>query len=418
MNNKSLIRGISFFTFFNVINSSLPFLLLPILTSYLSPEDYGVVDIFYNTSLIITPIIGLSIVQSIGRYYFEKIDLPKFITTIFFILIVTGLLISIISLFFNFLFNAYLLKHDIPPYLIFLAFIYTLFTQIGEILLVLWRVSYKTMNYGLFRLSKTALDLGISILLIVQINMGWEGRIFSQLFVAVLFAIIAIVLLYKKKYLIGFIIDEEYRNEALSFSIPLVFHSLGGYIISFSDRFFILLMLGISDVGIYSVAYQIGMIISLIQNSFNQAWVPFFFKKLKDGNSKDKYQIVKITYFYCVILILISIIIYFIVPVIYKYFIGEAYTSGSAIVTWVLLGYLFNGMYKMMGNYLFFLKKTRVIATITLVAGIINMCLNYYLISLYGIVGAAQATAITFLFHFIFITYYSVKKYEMPWNLK
>ena len=82
MNNKNLIKNISFFTFFNVINSAIPFLLLPVLTVYLTPEDYGIIDIFFNISLIATPLVGLSIVQAISRYYFEDIDLPKFVATV------------------------------------------------------------------------------------------------------------------------------------------------------------------------------------------------------------------------------------------------------------------------------------------------------------------------------------------------
>ena len=296
--------------------------------------------------------------------------------------------------------------------------VYTLFTQLAEILLTLWRVSYSTAKFGFFRIAKTLADLGLSILLIVSFNMGWEGRILPQLAMAVLFGMIAIVIIYKKGYLIKNGYNKNYKGKILSFSLPLIFHSLGGHIIGFSDRFFILFILGLDNVGIYSVAYQIGMVIALLQNSFNQAWVPFFFEKLKNDNEAEKLNIVKITYGYFVLLVIMVIIFYFATPIIYQYFIGDAFTSGAEVVLWILMGYAFNGMYKMVVNYLFFLKKTNWIAFATLGSAVLNLGLNYILININGLVGAAQATTITFFILFIVVFFLSKKAYKMPWALK
>lgn len=418
MKDISLLKNISGFAFFNVLNSVIPFLLLPILTAYLSPEHYGVVDIFYNTTLIITPFIGLCIVQSIGRFYFERIVLSRFVSTVLVVLLSTGLIITALSLVFNIVFENYLLVYDIPPYLIFLAFLYTLFTQISEILLALWRVSYKVAKFGIFRVSKTALDLGLSIFLITSLGYGWEGRIFPQVIIAFLFAAIALYLLYKLGYLKSLKANKTYLKEGLSYSVPLIFHTFGGYVINFSDRFFILIMLSMTDVGVYSVAYQIGMVMSLIQNSFNQAWVPFFFQKLKEDTNQARRKIVQITYIYIVFLIVTTLLIYFCIPLIYKYLINESYVDGASLIIWVLLGFLFNGIYKILVNFLFFDKRTKLVAVLSMGSAVLNIVLNYYLIKFNGITGAAQATMLTFLFFLLVILYINLKFYNMPWNLK
>lgn len=418
MNNRKLFKNISFFTFFNIVNSAIPFLLLPILTTYLSPEDYGIVDIFLNISLIATPLIGLSVVQSISRYYFEDIDLPKFVTTIFLILSGFGILVVFVAVFVSIFAEDFLQAFNIPPGIIVVALVYTLFSQLSEILLILWRVSYQTVKFGLFRILKTCLDLGLSIVLIVSFKMGWEGRIIPQLAIAILFGIIASIILYKNGYLLKTKISKKYKKEALSFSLPLIFHTLGGNIIGFSDRFFILFMLGLNNVGIYSVGYQIGMVIALLQNSFNQAWVPFFFEKLKGNKDADKIKIVKITYGYFGFILLIVLFFYILTPTIYKYFIGEAFDSGKSVVLWILLGYAFQGMYKMVVNYLFFLKKTKLIAYCTLFTMALNLVLNYFLINRNGINGAAQATLISFIVLFVLVFIISKRNYKMPWALK
>jgi len=417
MNNRKLFKNISFFTLFNVVNSAIPFLLLPILTTYLSPDDYAIIDIFFNVSLIATPIVGLSVVQSISRYYFEDVDLPKFITTVFLVLVSSGLFFMLISAVITFLAQGFIESYNFPPFIIIVAVCYVIFSQVSEILLILWRVSYKTLQFGVFRVSKTILDLGLSVILIVCFEMGWEGRLIPQFLVAFLFCIIAFFLLYRNGFLSILRMDKVYKKEALSFSLPLVFHTLGGNLIGFSDRFFILFMLGLSEVGIYSVGYQIGMVIALLQNSFNQAWVPFFFGKLKEDNYAEKVRIVKISYAYFLLILFLVLVFYILTPFIYKYFIGNAFTTGSAVVLWILLGYAFNGMYKMVANYLFYLKKTNLIAYMTLGSAILNLILNYLLIHKNGILGAAQATTITFFVLFLGVFILSYKNYKMPWGL-
>ncbi len=418
MNDLKLFKNISLFTFFNVLNSIIPFLLLPILTTYLTPEDYGVVDIFYNIFLIATPVVGLSIVQSIGRFYFEDIQLSRFISTVFVILALSGIVMVLVAFLISLTIGDLFRTYDIPPMLLVLAMLYTLFSQVSEILLSVWRVSYKTVKFGLFRILKTAADLGLSILLVVVFEMGWEGRIMPQLIVAFLFAGISVYILIKKGQLVWSDFDKTYKKEALAFSVPLIFHTLANSLIGFSDRFFILVMLGLSNVGVYSVGYQIGMVVALLQNSFNQAWIPFFFEKLKEDKMTEKIRIVKITYVYFMLLLLVVVFFYLLNPLIYTYFIGDAFASGANVVIWVLLGYAFQGMYKMSVNYLFYVKKTRLIAYCTIGTMMVNLLLNYFLIKLNGAVGAAQATFITFVFLFLLVSIVAHRYYKMPWNLK
>jgi O-antigen/teichoic acid export membrane protein len=319
---------------------------------------------------------------------------------------------------FGYIFHDLLTSFNFPPVIIVYALIHAFFSQIAEVILVLWRVPYNTIRFGLFRVAKTVLDLSFSILLIIVFSMGWEGRILPQVVVSVLFGFFAIFFLHRSGYLLKLNVTKEYRKKSLSFSVPLIFHSLGGNLIGFSDRFFILYMLGLSNVGIYSVGYQVGLLIGLVQNSFNQAWVPFFYSKLNENAPSEKLKIVKISYLYFGLMIILAVSIWFLVPLVYKYFIGDAFQTGFSVVLWILLGYACNGMYKMVVNYLFYLKRTKIIAYTTLGAALINAFLNYLLIGINGIEGAAQSTFITFLLLFLVIFALSAKYYKMPWNLK
>ena len=66
------------------------------------------------------------------------------------------------------------------------------------------------------------------------------------------------------------------------------------------------------------------------------------------------------------------------------------------------MGYAFNGMYKMVGVYIFYAQKTSYLALTTFFAAIVNIIISYYLIKANGAIGAAQATTIAFLLVFLF----------------
>jgi len=416
-----LAKNLSIFTFFNLVNVGIPFLLLPILTTYLSASDYGIIDIFNGIVKLFTPILGLSIIYSINRYYFEDdIDLKAFVHTVFKSLVKYSLYSClIISVLIIVIGDKYFASFGLPVKILIYATIYILFSQLSEVILILWRASYKTVNYGIFRVSKTILDIFLSVLLVVQFDFNWQGRIVPQTIISIVFGLFSLYILYKQKYIFNNLnFNKEYQKKALSYSLPLIFHSLSGYIIATSDRFFILFIEGIESTGIYGVAYQIGMVIGLFQNSFNQAWVPFFFSSLNKKSKEINIKIVKITYIYFILLFVVVIFFYFATPLFYKYLIGGQFQKGIEIVVWILLGYAFNGMYKMMVNYLFYIKRTKEIAIYTTLAAILNLVLNYFLIKLNGMIGAAQATAISFLFLFIVVLIAAKKAYKMPWTLK
>ena len=92
-----------------------------------------------------------------------------------------------------------------------------------------------------------------------------------------------------------------------------------------------------------------------------------------------------------------------------------SYWSGIKIIPFIALAYYFNFLYSFPANYEFFCEKTVFISIGTLCAAIINIVLNFLLIPSYGILGAAIATLIGYVFSFLFhdiIARFIVKNFE------
>ena len=247
--------------------------------------------------------------------------------------------------------------------------------------------------------------------------MAWQGRIWAQLITAGIYLVIGVVILYKNGWL-KFKFNSNYVKHALIFGIPLVPHALGRSIMTMTDRIFITNMVGIETTGIYSVGYQIGMVINILAQSFSVAYTPWLFENLKANVYKIKVKIVKVTYIYFLGILTIAIGFSLLAPWFLNIFVGKEFAQSSVYVIWIALGYAFNGMYMMVGKYIFYAQKTRYLAIITFTGAALNIALNYFLIRKYGAIGAAQSTTLTYFLKFIFAWVLSAKIYSMPWNLR
>lgn len=412
---SKLFQSAGIYTITSVINKAIPFFLLPILTRYLSPADYGIVSMFGVLVSFVAPFTGLSVHGAIARMYYEKdtVDINEYITNSIYILISSSVLVSIVF----FLFSNFIAELTSVPYKILWIVVVVSFSQfITRIVLTLWQVQIKPLRYGIYQITQTAMNVLLSIVLVVFVGLTWRGRIFAQLITLLCYVLLGFIILYKDSWL-KFRLNKDYIKHALRFGVPLIPHALGGVIMTMSDRIFITNMVGVETTGVYTVGYQMGMIINLFAMSFNQAYVPWLYSKLKLNLQATKRKIVKLTYGYYVIIILLAIILSLLAPPFLSFFVGKEFGQSSVYVMWIALGYAFNGMYLMISSFIFYAQKTSYLAWVTLFTAIFNLILNYFLIRENGAIGAAQATTIIYLIKFILTWVLSSKVYKMPWNL-
>ena len=395
---------------------AIPFLLLPVLTRYLTPSDYGIVATFQVVLGFMIVFVGLNGNGAVMVNFF-KLDgqsLKIYIGNMFFIIFV----IVIVILGFLCILNSTLSNFiKFPSPWLFVSVIVALGQVIVSLVLVLWQAERRALAYGSFNICNMLVNVSLSLFLIIAIGLKWQGRLLGIVISSFVFALISLFILCKKRYII-LSFNKEYIKDALLFGIPLIPHALGGWIITGIDRIFINSMVGVTATGIYVVGYQVGMIISLLAVSFNTAWAPFLFEKLKEDNYSEKLQIVKYTYVYCISLIGLALLLGFVAPIILTFFVGNNFYGASKYVIWIAIGYAFEGIYLILGNYIFYAKKTYLLSLVTFACALCNLILNYLLIKHNGALGAAQSTCFTYLVFCTLTWFLSSKVYKMPWMLK
>jgi len=411
-----LARSAGIYTTTNILNRAIPFLLLPVLTRYLSPEDYGIATMFSVAVGIVSVFTGLNTHGAIGRQYFErdKINFPQYITNCLYIFAISSFFVALIIL----IFSRYISKvTEIPQGWLWAVWVVSVGQFITIVNLTLWQVQVKPLPYGIYKILMTIGNLGLSVLFVVFLAMKWQGRILAQVLSIGTFALFSFLILKKNRWLEkGY--KSDYIKDALKFGVPLIPVTIGGIVMTMVDRVLITNMIGIGDTGIYTVGAQIGMIIGLVGDSFNHAWTPWLYGKLGRDDFKDKIKIVKITYLYNILIIILALLLGFLAPRFLNIFVGRDFSGAGIYVIWIALGYAFNGMHKMVGGYIYYVKKTYILLFKYLIIVVINVFLSYYLIKINGALGAAQGTMLAFLISYIFSWIIASKIYKMPWGLR
>lgn len=409
---SGLFKSLSLYTIASFANAAIPFLLLPILTTRLTPIDYGIITMFATVQGFLLPILGVSLEGAVVRkFYSADTDFGVYIGNCLMVFMGSG--IFCFSLFF--IFKDVIASYtQIPLEWILLIPIVCAAQFLCNLTLALWQVKEKPVKYVSFQILQSFINALLTIGFIICLSYNWKGRIWAIIITTVSFAIIGVFSFWKQNN-VKLKINRSYIKHALNYGGGLVPHAIGGMLILMTNRMFLTKMVSIEESGVYGVANQICSVIMFLTLSFNNAYVPWLFRKLAGNNYHDKVKIVRLTYLYFGVILLFGFCYYLILPLIFKYFVGVKFISALNYCFWIILGLVFQGMYFMVTNYINFAEKTLVQALLTISIGIMNVPLNYVCILYFGGLGASISFALIFFLFFVFTWLLSSKVYAMPW---
>lgn len=409
---SKLFHSLGIYTVSNVINSAIPFLLLPLLTFYLKPEALGTLTNLNSLIGLMIPFVSLNLMTSLQVVFVkDKHAFPSYLSTG----LLTILFLTFLATVLLWFFAPELEKRiGVPRSFIVLSALYATYQNIVEVLLSVWRMEDKAIRFGVFRITRTVLELGMAVILIVVMGRSFDGSIMAMSYSYGIGSIVALIILFRAGFL-KWDFQRKHVHHLVTYGAPLIPHVLGSVVIMYTDKLFITHYKGLSANGIYSVGFMVGQVIGLLQTSFNQAWVPYVFKGLQSGDETIKGRIVHWTYIYFIGILAITLLFYFCMPIVF-YFLGKAYQEGISLVLWIALGFAFNGMYKMVSVYFFYTERTIFIAGISIFTAAVNVLFVWFMVPRYGYTGAAIATMSAFFLQFVLTWIWSTKVIRMPWN--
>lgn len=403
-----------FFNFIaTVIRSGIAFLTMPLFTRLLGTEQYGLYSVYHSWQAIGSCIVGLGVGSALGTGYYKfGKDYYKFKSST----LLEGIMISIAIIFILLL--CYPILHTIVlyPFSIFLILLMEAFAQfVMSFATMAWIYEKNALSNMLFAIISLLLTTSISIALLWNWKSNlplYYGRVFGTALPTILIAIGVVVGIFIKQlphY------NKTYWIYSLGFGLPLVFHQLSQQILGQSDRV-MMQMFGIlaDEIGIYSFFYSFCNIVMIILTALNNAWCPFLYDNLQ---KKDYDELNRKIKNYVQVFTVLSVGFLMLSHEVAKIFADNTYWSGISLIPILVLSTYFVFIYQFAVNYEFYMAKTKVVATGTIVAGILNMIANTVLIPRWGMYGAAVATMLSYVIlsciHFFVVRYWKLERYPL-----
>jgi len=414
LKKESILYGVG-----HILSRLVSFLLLPIFTNLLTPYDYGIISLIYAFIGFFTVVLHFGLDTSLLRHYkpANKKDRIKFVTNAYIpILCMNCIFLCICFWGRNFL-SSYLIGGEFA--LLFIMVILILFFDVlWSIPMILLRADNKPITFIAFNLINVISNIVFIYCFVIYSHWQIFGVILSNLLSSSLLFVITLFVVINKISILT--IDFTVFKKIFKFGSPFVFAGIFSMIIELSDRYIIKYLLDFDSLGIYNAGYKLGMLMLLVVMGFNMAWQPFFLDK---NNKDNKILISDISNNVFLVFSFIACgIILFVEPLskiqIFNFqIIGAEFIESISIVSWVCIGYLFHGAYllQLPGPYL--TNNTFMIAIIRGVGALANIILNFQLIPILGIEGAAIATCLSFLIMAILIFLYNKKIYPLNYNL-
>lgn len=411
----SLMANSAIYLVANVVNGLVPLILLPVLTRYLTAREYGEVALFQTLISVLIALIGLNVAGAAARRNFDDSicqgsGMSDYIGACFIVIVSISVVVLIICA---------VCAEQIQEIFslsvewIFLACLCAALTVVSDIRMGQWQIERRAVIYGAFQVSRSAVNMLLSIVLVILCSLGSSGRIFSQSLAFGVFAIIAMASLIKDGLLR---VSWQPRNirDVLAFGVPLLPHSVGAILLTQVDRIFINSNLGLIEAATYTVAAQISSGLTLLFVSFNAAYVPWLFERLVNNSKDEMKKIVRLTYWYFVGALAIAAGLAAIGPKLVIWVAGDKYAEAGGVIGWLALAQAFGGMYLMVTNYIFFSKRTGLLSVVTIASGLVNVGLLFLFVP-FGIRGAAIASCSSMLMRFLLTWGVAQISHPMPW---
>ena len=399
-----------------LFNKGLTFLLLPVLTFYLTKEDYGVLGLVTAISTMASIYVGFFpsgfLLARFAQYGKEK--MAEYMHHILLLTIATTSLVLLILIGFQ----HYLLPEHLENKTILMVVItlYAMFTIFFRFIDTLLQVEQNAIKFAVLQTLQSVGSLGLGLVLIIEFSYGWKGKYYAELLILFFVFIYAIYYIVKNQYY-KYNTDYKKLKELFVFLFPLTFSVLGLYLMGIIDRIFISNMLGLEAAGIYNVAITMAIIINMVYDAISKALNPILYENLVKDQKDSRIKIVKLIYLYSFVCIAIFALFVLILPYVFHLMVNGKFEEALILIPILAVGFTFEGLRKVLEAPLVFKHKVKSLATITLIAGLINIILNYFLIKIYGINGAAYATLISFLVLYIISFILVVKEIKLPWFL-
>lgn len=372
----------------------------PIFTRLLSTEEYGTYNVYVSWSSIIAIFITLKIPSSVLQQAYvkfsdEKNQLASSMQGLSLVLCLLATAIYVINK--SFWNKATGLTTDV--FLVMIIGIWA--TNVYEIWAQGERTNFQWKKVAAITVLTTILKPTCGIIAILLFP---EQKVNARIFSLVAVEVISYIGLFFLQLSKGNFYVKKFWKYALVFAIPLIPHYLSQQVLSQTDRLMINAICGKGDAGIYSLAYQVAMVMTLFNSAMSSTLNPWIYKQIKNRSFEKIAPTVEIL---MALLMALSLSMIIFAPEIIAIFAPSSYYAAIWAIPPVAMSCVFMFLYSVFVCFEFYYEKRSYIVYASVVGAALNVILNAIMIPIFGYVAASYTTLICYIvfcvMHFIFM---------------
>lgn len=407
LNMNAPAKAALWFTFCNIAQRGISLISTPIFTRIMTTEQYGVYSVYQSWYSIISIFATLNLYAGVYNNGMTKYpdDRPRFTSSM------QGLSTTITAV----LFIVYLINTDfwngifgLSTLFVVAMFIELFFVAAHNFWSAGQRYDYKYRKLVIVTMITIVSSPVIGVIAVLNTDYKAEARTLT--YVGVQIAVGLVFYIYNAAKGKTFF-HKDYWKFALAFNVPLIPHYLSQTVLNQADRIMISNMIGKDQAAVYSVAYTVSMMMTIVTNAINQSFVPYTYKSLKaekpDGISRNANFLVMLVGAACVVAMCFG-------PEIIMLMASPAYYEARWIIPPVAASLYFMFLFPLYCNIEFYFEETKCIMVASCLAAGANIVMNYFAIAWFGYIAAAYTTLICYIL--LALTHYFVHLWVLKKN--
>lgn len=412
--NEELVKNSFILSIGTLVPKLLSLIILPIVTGYLTKEEYGNHDLIFSFVNLIVPIITLQIQQAAFRFLIASKDESQresyIVTALIYIIGISVVTAPISFCIFKFVMH---FSNKISALVCLIVFAESLYMLVGQML----RGLGKNLKYSIGVILYSVVNFITVLILIYVLRLGLIGIVLS-ITCSYLFASLYMIwgIFRIEKFDISKV-SKSTLAEMLKFSAPILPSSISLWVVNLSDRLIVTTILGAAANGVYSVANKIPVLYSTAYGIFNLAWTETA-ARVSDTDSRPEIYYSDLFAKLYDFLIGIMLAVIAVSPPFYKYLINRQYYDSYYQTAILYVGVFFNSLVSFYAGIYIALKRTKQVSISSMIGAILNIVINLGLVRSIGLYAASISTALSYLMILLYRAYDINKVIKLKYDIK
>ncbi len=415
---EKVISNSIFYSIGTILGKIVNIAMLPVYTYFLTDSEYGMVNTLTGFSTVLCIITMLSLRASLMRFYgeTEQKEKPVFVNTVLCVIVLNSFfVIGGLFIFRDWLMRSLFQGIDFWP-LVFFTFLIILFTTLFTTYQTILQAKQEGRKYTTSNIVYMFTHAVLNIIFIVILRQGAIGYMAGLMIANFILAVYGLLRLYLSGDVV-FKINWHYAKKSIKYALPIVPHDLSNNISEYISKVYINMFLSYAATGVFSIASQVGGMMSLVQTSLNLAFHPWFNEQMGAGD-QGRINIKKFSVFVFIIYCYFCMGLSFFSKEALYFLASDEYNSAWRIVPVIAIGLVIRFIYySHVLAILYNVKASNFISVCSISGCLINLAASYLLIKYFDLYGAAFATIIYIFFLTVITVLYSRKNCRVDFGM-